>query len=46
MEASLGGTEIFAPLNNIYNNIKQIKSYDRLIFLLTDGDVWDTKQVI
>ena len=46
MEANLGGTEIFDPLSNLYKKINRLKDYERYVYLLTDGDVWDTKKVI
>ena len=47
LEAVLGGTNIYAPLKNIFDS----KDYDdidlpRNIFLLTDGDVENEKEVL
>ncbi|XP_052099163.1 von Willebrand factor A domain-containing protein 5A-like isoform X2 [Mytilus californianus] len=45
MEADMGGTEILQPLKQIYSkNCKQ--GYPRQIFLLTDGGVSNTNEVI
>ena len=45
LEANLGGTQLYEPLKNIFNN----KNYDKLnlcrnLFILTDGEVWDRKE--
>jgi len=45
LEANLGGTQLYEPLKNIFNN----KNYDKLnlcrnLFILTDGEVWDRKK--
>ncbi|KAK3709333.1 hypothetical protein QZH41_019194, partial [Actinostola sp. cb2023] len=45
MEADLGGTEILAPLQDVFSQ-PLIKGYPRQVFLLTDGDVGNTQQVI
>ena len=47
LEAVLGGTNIYAPLKNIFDS----KDYDNIdlprnIFLLTDGDVENEKEVL
>ncbi|KAK3729137.1 hypothetical protein QZH41_005821 [Actinostola sp. cb2023] len=45
MEADLGGTEILAPLQDVFSQ-PLIKGYPRQVFLLTDGGVRNTQQVI
>jgi len=37
--ADLGGTEIFEPIQDVLCKKERIKSYNKQIFLLTDGDV-------
>ena len=48
LDASLGGTELKAPLEDIYNSIKDYEKTNlpRNIFLLTDGQIWDKKIVL
>jgi uncharacterized protein YegL len=48
LDASLGGTELKAPLEDIYNSIKDYEKTNlpRNIFLLTDGEIWDKKIVL
>ncbi len=46
MSANLGGTEIFSPLSFIFDSTELLKNYPRNIFLITDGGVSDTKEVI
>ena len=43
-DADMGGTELFRPLERIYK-FKAINEYPRKIFLLTDGCVYNTKQI-
>ena len=46
--ADLGGTDIYNPLNNIYNSDKiydKIK-LPKIIFLLTDGEIEDKKETL
>ena len=45
LKANLGGTELYQPLNNIFNNNKynDIK-LARNLFILTDGEVWDKEK--
>jgi hypothetical protein len=45
MDADLGGTEIYNPLQKICKT-KAFSGYPKQIFLLTDGDVSDTEDVI
>lgn len=45
MTANMGGTVIFKPLQ-VELMAKPIKGYPKQIFLLTDGAVSDTQQVI
>ncbi|KAI8515623.1 von Willebrand factor A domain-containing protein 5A [Branchiostoma belcheri] len=45
MEADLGGTEILQPLQFVYKQ-PAIDGHPRQLFLLTDGDVWDTQACV
>ncbi|KAM8905375.1 von Willebrand factor A domain-containing protein 5A-like isoform 1-T1 [Spinachia spinachia] len=45
MEADLGGTEILEPLKHIYRQ-PSIPSQPRQLFVFTDGEVGNTKEVI
>ncbi|XP_029111362.1 von Willebrand factor A domain-containing protein 5A-like isoform X3 [Scleropages formosus] len=45
MEADLGGTEILPPLQNIYSK-PCLPSHPRQLFVFTDGEVGNTKEVI
>uniref|UniRef100_A0A3Q2WMF1 VWFA domain-containing protein n=1 Tax=Haplochromis burtoni TaxID=8153 RepID=A0A3Q2WMF1_HAPBU len=45
MEADLGGTEILEPLKHIYSQ-PCIQNQPRQLFVFTDGEVGNTKQVI
>ena len=45
MEANFGGTEIYNPLNHILNS-KLIEGYPKQIFVLTDGEVYNTESII
>ncbi|XP_078686405.1 von Willebrand factor A domain-containing protein 5A-like isoform X2 [Branchiostoma floridae x Branchiostoma belcheri] len=45
MEADLGGTEILQPLQFVYKQ-PAIEGHPRQLFLLTDGDVWDTQACV
>lgn len=45
MQANLGGTEILSPLREVFSQ-PLIKGYPRQIFLLTDGEVSNTQDVI
>lgn len=45
MSADLGGTEILAPLKWIFNR-PLVKGFPRQVFLLTDGEVGNTNEVI
>ncbi|XP_056230378.1 von Willebrand factor A domain-containing protein 5A-like isoform X2 [Seriola aureovittata] len=45
MEANLGGTEILKPLKHIYSQ-PCIPSQPRQLFVFTDGEVFNTKEVI
>ncbi|ORX86290.1 hypothetical protein BCR32DRAFT_290139 [Anaeromyces robustus] len=45
MDASMGGTEMKDPLEYIYSTEIQ-EGYNRSIFLLTDGEIWDVEPVI
>lgn len=43
--ANLGGTEIYQPLDYLFK-LQKIPGYTRQIFVLTDGQVTNTEQVI
>ncbi|KAL4467880.1 hypothetical protein ABPG74_013215 [Tetrahymena malaccensis] len=43
--ANLGGTEIYNPLKNIFQQ-NRIQGYNKQIFLLTDGEVDSPEQVV
>ncbi len=45
MSADYGGTEIYEPLKHIFAQIRK-KRFPRQVFLLTDGDVSNPKNVI
>ncbi|XP_049433031.1 von Willebrand factor A domain-containing protein 5A-like isoform X2 [Epinephelus fuscoguttatus] len=45
MTANLGGTEILRPLKDIYSQ-PCIPNQPRQLFVFTDGEVWNTKEVI
>ncbi|XP_078687566.1 von Willebrand factor A domain-containing protein 5A-like isoform X1 [Branchiostoma floridae x Branchiostoma belcheri] len=45
MEADLGGTEILQPLQFVYKQ-PAIEGHPRQLFLLTDGEVWDTQACV
>lgn len=44
-EANYGGTEIFNVLNECFNQPLK-NGYPRNVFLITDGDVYDTERII
>ncbi|KAL6474596.1 hypothetical protein MHYP_G00181570 [Metynnis hypsauchen] len=45
MEADMGGTEILQPLKHIYSQ-QCIPNQPRQVFMFTDGEVWNTKDVL
>ncbi|XP_019905742.3 von Willebrand factor A domain-containing protein 5A-like isoform X2 [Esox lucius] len=45
MSADLGGTEILQPLKYVYSQ-PCLPDHPRQIFLFTDGEVWNTKEVL
>ena len=47
LKANRGGTELYKPLNTIYND-KKYDEYDmnKIIILLTDGQLFDKQQVV
>ena len=45
MGADLGGTELLQPLQDVLTRVC-IPGYKRQVFLLTDGEVSNTQQVI
>lgn len=42
----LGGTEIYEPLEHVFKNVPKLPGCSRQLFLLTDGEVSNTEQVI
>jgi len=44
--ADLGGTEIFEPIQDVLCKKERTKTYNKQIFLLTDGDVAYPKKII
>lgn len=46
MDADMGGTEIYKPLSLVFESMPVVDGLPRNVFLLTDGDVTNTKQVI
>ncbi|XP_028275835.1 von Willebrand factor A domain-containing protein 5A-like [Parambassis ranga] len=44
MDANLGGTEILMPLRHIYSQ-PCIPNQPRQLFVFTDGEVWNTKEI-
>ncbi|XP_072269652.1 von Willebrand factor A domain-containing protein 5A-like isoform X2 [Pyxicephalus adspersus] len=45
MDASFGGTELLEPLKKIYGTARK-NGHSRLLFVITDGEVQNTKEVI
>uniref|UniRef100_A0A673LEK7 von Willebrand factor A domain-containing protein 5A-like n=1 Tax=Sinocyclocheilus rhinocerous TaxID=307959 RepID=A0A673LEK7_9TELE len=45
MNADMGGTEILQPLNHIYSQ-PCYPDHPRQLFVFTDGEVWNTKEVL
>jgi uncharacterized protein YegL len=45
LQANLGGTELMAPLRAVYSSSSE-KGYSRQIFVLTDGEVSNTEEVV
>ncbi|XP_043088389.1 von Willebrand factor A domain-containing protein 5A-like isoform X2 [Puntigrus tetrazona] len=45
MNADMGGTEILRPLKHIYSQ-PCYPDHPRQIFIFTDGEVWNTKEVL
>ncbi|XP_036432416.1 von Willebrand factor A domain-containing protein 5A-like isoform X8 [Colossoma macropomum] len=45
MQADMGGTEILQPLKHIYSQ-QCIPNQPRQVFMFTDGEVWNTKEVL
>ncbi|XP_061072887.1 von Willebrand factor A domain-containing protein 5A-like isoform X2 [Conger conger] len=45
MQADLGGTEILSPLKHIYSQ-PCLPGHPRQLFIFTDGEVWNTKEVL
>lgn len=46
MSADMGGTEIFDPLSFVFESMELMEGFSRNIFLITDGGVSNTDQVI
>eukprot|EP00741_Cyanophora_paradoxa_P011982 tig00020572_g11577.t2 len=44
--ADLGGTEILEPLRELFENRPPEQAYPRQVFILTDGEVSNTQQVV
>ncbi|KAL7857684.1 hypothetical protein AOLI_G00177860 [Acnodon oligacanthus] len=45
MQADMGGTEILQPLKHIYSQ-QCIPNHPRQVFMFTDGEVWNTKELL
>ena len=45
-EANFGGTVIYEPLMKVFSQQKSADVVNSHIYLLTDGAIWDTNQVI
>ncbi|XP_029027092.1 von Willebrand factor A domain-containing protein 5A-like [Betta splendens] len=45
MQADLGGTEILQPLKHIYNQ-PCVPNQPRQLFVFTDGEVWNNKEIL
>jgi len=45
ISANLGGTELMGPLREVYSQ-RSIQGYSRQIFVLTDGEVSNTEEVV
>ena len=45
-QADMGGTEIYAPLNSIFENRDDTNGLTKHLFLITDGAVHDPQKVI
>ena len=45
-QANLGGTEIYEPLQNIFDDSSASKKHNKHVFLITDGNVFDPQQII
>ncbi|KNC81976.1 hypothetical protein SARC_05725 [Sphaeroforma arctica JP610] len=46
MKSNFGGTQILQPLQHIYDILPTVPRYSRQIFLLTDGQISNTQDVI
>ena len=46
LEANLGGTNLSHPLSYIYSNPLSVKNKLRRVYILTDGCVFDPREVI
>lgn len=44
--ANFGGTRIFEPLQSIFCQKRPSDCTESHIYLLTDGAIWDTQQVV
>lgn len=44
-DSDMGGTEILKPIQDIIGKAA-LTNYPRYVFLITDGDVWNTDQII
>lgn len=46
IDANMGGTEIFDPISFVYDSMEVLEGFSRNIFLITDGEVSNTNEVI
>ena len=46
VDADFGGTELFKPIHSILEELPYDNELNRMVFVLTDGNVWDAGKVI